>query len=80
MATLNPTLAQPPRIRSGAPGSIYIAIPRPAQPSGQPRPERNQPVTHYLRQRLYGVLTALAVGSLLLPLLMAALTFADASV
>jgi hypothetical protein len=68
MATRNPTLAQPPRSRSEAPGSIYIAIPA------------RRPVTHYLRKRLYGVLTALAVGSLLSPLLAAALTFAGASV
>jgi hypothetical protein len=35
--------------------------------------------THHLRQRLYGVLTALAVGGLLSPLLVAALTLAGAS-
>lgn len=78
MPTRETTLAQPLRSRSEAPGSIYSPIPRPAQPSGQPTPERNEPMSRKI-SRLYGLFTTIAICGLISPLLAASLTFAGPS-
>jgi len=75
MPICKPTLALPLRSQFEVPGSNHIRIPRPAQPAGQPDPKGRQPMSRYRLQRLYGVFTAVAIVSLLSPLVMASATF-----
>jgi hypothetical protein len=76
MTIFKPAMALPLRSRSDVQGPNYSPTPRPAQPSGQSKPERKQPMSRYNRQRLYGVFTAVAFFSLLSPLVVASVTFA----
>lgn len=80
MTTQTTTLAQPLHSRSEAAGSIYIAMPCPAQPSGQSQSKRNQAMSRIVLERLYGVFSAIAICGLLSPLVMASLIFAGPSV
>ena len=75
MPIRKPTLAVPLRSQFEAPGPNYTRIPPPAQPGGQTEPKGRQPMSRYHLQRLYGVFTAVAIVSLLSPLVMASATF-----
>ena len=75
MTALQSTLALPLRNRPEAPGSIYIPMPRLAQPGAQSQQSRTRTMSRNI-QRLYGVFTMIAVAGLLSPLVMASATFA----
>src|SRR5262249_568121 len=80
MSTQTSTLAQPLRSRSEAPGSIYIPTARPAQPRRQSQPKGRQRMSGFVRERIYGLFTAIAICGLLSPLAVASLTFAGPSI